>query len=77
MQEKHIDISLDKRLLKALDDLIKQGVYRNRDEAIRIAISEKLYRLQQTESVPKKDLDNGLGDWSDDYLEDKFGGSSV
>ena len=76
MKEKNVDISLDKHLLKALDELVEQGVYRDRDEAIRIAISEKLYHLKQAGNAAKKPDDDGSGDWPD-YLEDKFGGPSV
>ncbi len=75
MQEEHIDISLDKRLLKAIDELIEQGVYRDRDEAIRIAIAEKLYYLKQARNRSNKP-DNETDGWPD-YLEDKLGGSAV
>lgn len=75
MKEKNVDISLDKHLLKALDELVEQGVYRDRDDAIRIAISEKLYHLKQAENAAKEP-DDKSGDWPD-YLEDKFGGPSV
>jgi len=73
--EKNVEILLDKHLLKALDDLIEQGVYRDRNEAIRIAISEKLHHLKQAGNVTKKP-ENEEGGWPD-YLEDKFGGPSV
>jgi len=75
MQEEHIDVSLDKRLLEAVDELIEQGVYRDRDEAIRVAIAEKLYYLKQAGDRSNKP-DNEAGGWPD-YLEDKFGGSAV
>jgi len=75
MKEKSVDISLDKRLLKALDELVEQGVYHDRDDAIRIAVSEKLHHLKQAGNAVKKP-DDESGDWPD-YLEDKFGGSSV
>ena len=73
--EKNVEILLDNHLLKALDNLIEQGVYRDRDDAIRIAISEKLHYLKQAGNVSKKP-ESEQDDWPD-YLEDKFGGPSV
>ena len=75
MKEINVEISLDIYLLKALDELIKQGVYRDRNDAIRIAIAEKLYHLKHAGNISHKP-ENEQENWPD-YLEDKFGGPSV
>lgn len=75
MKEKKISITLDKRLLEAIDGLVEQSVYRDRDEAIRIAIAEKLYHLRRAGNDTSGGEKQSEG-WPD-YLEDLFGGPSV
>jgi Arc/MetJ-type ribon-helix-helix transcriptional regulator len=77
MKEESVIISLDRDLLKEMDGLVKQGLYRDRQEVVRIALAEKLYHLKQARnpSVHSSSSDE-QSDWPD-YLEDKFGGSSV
>jgi metal-responsive CopG/Arc/MetJ family transcriptional regulator len=43
-----IAISLDQRLLQAVDRLVKNRAFRSRSEAIQKALEEKLIRLQKS-----------------------------
>jgi len=43
-----VAISLDERLLRRLDDLVKRDVFRSRSEAIGKAVTEKLARIDRT-----------------------------
>jgi Arc/MetJ-type ribon-helix-helix transcriptional regulator len=57
--------------------LVEQGLYRDRQEAIRIAIAEKLYHLKRARNPSAHSLSNDEQSSWPDYLEDKFGGLSV
>ena len=43
-----VAISLDQRLLQAVDRLVKNRAFRSRSEAIQKALEEKLIRLQKS-----------------------------
>jgi metal-responsive CopG/Arc/MetJ family transcriptional regulator len=43
-----IAVSMDERLLKRLDDLVKKAVFRSRSEAIQKAVAEKVARLDRS-----------------------------
>ncbi len=40
-------ITIDEALLRRLDQLVKQAVFRNRSQAIQVAVQEKLERVDQ------------------------------
>jgi metal-responsive CopG/Arc/MetJ family transcriptional regulator len=43
-----VAISMDRSLLRRLDRLVRQAVFRSRSEAIQKAVAEKLERLDKT-----------------------------
>ena len=48
MNAAKVAISMDHRLLRRLDDLVKQDVFRSRSEGIQKAVAEKLERLDHS-----------------------------
>jgi Arc/MetJ-type ribon-helix-helix transcriptional regulator len=48
MPKRKITISLDFTLLDEIDNLVRQGRFANRDEAIASAVSEHLIRIRRT-----------------------------
>lgn len=42
-----IAITLEEKFLEELDRLVKERVFRNRSQAIQLAVEEKLHRLQR------------------------------
>jgi Arc/MetJ-type ribon-helix-helix transcriptional regulator len=48
MPSAKIAITLDRKMLRAIDELVKEKVYPNRSRAIREAVEEKLSRLNRT-----------------------------
>ena len=51
MAASKIAITIDDKLLKQLDMLVKSKVYPNRSKAIQEAVAEKLQRLERTRLV--------------------------
>ena len=45
MSKSKVAITIDERLLGRLDRLVKRAVFRNRSQAIQIAVQEKLDRI--------------------------------
>jgi Arc/MetJ-type ribon-helix-helix transcriptional regulator len=43
-----VAVSIDERLLRRLDNLVKRAVFRSRSEAIQKAVAEKLARLDRS-----------------------------
>jgi metal-responsive CopG/Arc/MetJ family transcriptional regulator len=43
-----VAISIDERLLRRLDNLVKKAVFRSRSEAIQKAVAEKLTRMDRS-----------------------------
>jgi metal-responsive CopG/Arc/MetJ family transcriptional regulator len=72
MKEKNVTVSLDERLLEEIDELVAQRVFRDRNEALRISVAEKLFHLRQSGADGEKEKSAWRG-----YLEDTFGGPSV
>jgi len=48
MDTSKVAISINKEILKKLDDLVKEEVFPNRSRAIQQAVEEKLNRINQT-----------------------------
>ena len=48
MRTGKVAISMDRSLLRRLDDLVRQAVFRSRSEAIQKAVAEKLERLDKS-----------------------------
>jgi metal-responsive CopG/Arc/MetJ family transcriptional regulator len=48
MAASKIAITMDKRLVKQLDDLVNSRVFPNRSKAIQEAVEEKLKRMEKT-----------------------------
>jgi metal-responsive CopG/Arc/MetJ family transcriptional regulator len=48
MAKAKVAISLDENILKRLDRLVKGAVFRNRSQAIQVAVTEKLERLKRS-----------------------------
>ncbi len=48
MGRSKVAISLDKHVLHRLDHLVKKAVFRNRSQAIEVAVKEKLERLERS-----------------------------
>jgi len=48
MAASKIAITIDDKLLKQLDNIVKTKVYPNRSKAIQEAVADKLYRLEKT-----------------------------
>lgn len=47
MAKAKVAISLDKRVLRRVDDLVRRSAFPSRSEAIRTALEEKLVRLDR------------------------------
>ncbi|NLI48301.1 MAG: ribbon-helix-helix protein, CopG family [Acidobacteria bacterium] len=47
MGRSKVAITIDEALLRRLDHLVKQAVFRNRSQAIQVAVKEKLERVDQ------------------------------
>ena len=70
-------ISVERELLKKVDQLIKEGVFPNRSQAIQMALKEKLERHDRVrlaaecakldkkseQAMADEDLDQELGEW--------------
>jgi len=48
MRTPKIAITLDERLLRMVDQWVKQGRYSNRSQAIRVALQEKMHRWKRS-----------------------------
>lgn len=48
MGRSKVAISLDKQVLNRLDRLVRKAVFRNRTQAIQVAVTEKLERLKHS-----------------------------
>jgi Arc/MetJ-type ribon-helix-helix transcriptional regulator len=48
MGRSKVAITIDEELLQQLDRLVKRAVFRNRSQAIQIAVKEKLERVDQS-----------------------------
>ena len=48
MAHAKIAVSINDRLLVELDDLVRERVFENRSQAIRVAVGEKLERLRRS-----------------------------
>ncbi|MBC8500421.1 MAG: ribbon-helix-helix protein, CopG family [Nanoarchaeota archaeon] len=53
-----LQIRLSKGLLKAIDRLVKEGVYANRSDAIREAVRAKFFWESQVGSIPNNGKDS-------------------
>ena len=47
MARSKVAVSLDEQVLNRLDRLVRRAVFRNRSQAIQIAVEEKLQRLER------------------------------
>jgi Arc/MetJ-type ribon-helix-helix transcriptional regulator len=77
MAASKIAITIDDKLLKQLDLMVKSKVYPNRSKAIQEAVSEKLHRLGRTrlaqecakldpdleQTIAEEGLDWEMGEW--------------
>ena len=56
-----VAISIDKKLLKKIDTLLKKGNFRNRNELIKTAVTEKFSKISNSklaiESTKLKNMD--------------------
>lgn len=48
MGRSKVAISLDEQVLNRLDHLVRKAVFRNRSQAIQVAVTEKLERLERS-----------------------------
>ena len=48
MSTAKVAISIDERLLRRVDNLVKEAVFRSRSEAIQKAVAEKLTRMDRS-----------------------------
>jgi len=53
MAASKIAITMEEKLVKRLDDLVKSRVFPNRSKAIQEAVEEKLKRMEKTKLEPK------------------------
>ena len=79
MAASKIAITIDDKLLKQLDYLVKSKVYPNRSRAIQDAVADKLHRLERTrlaqecakldpdyeQSLAEEGLFMGMDEWPD------------